>query len=134
MFNRIHELAATKGSLEKIKALLMEDAYLLERPHSSYKTTPVYFAAQKGDLETLLFFIEMGADLNAKNAEDYNLLFFAMQNNAEIREYVANPKNKLIEQFNDDTTYFHALVVMGNHDEVNRLLDQNAHDSYLLTH
>lgn len=121
MSNELHTAAADKNGFSKVKELIEANPSIINDKHTEYGTTAICFAAQSGSIETLEYLIAQGATLFA-DKEEQNLLYWASQNSAEVIAYVTNPKNKLIEQFQDGTTYFHAAILAGDIEYVEKEL------------
>lgn len=130
MPNELHQAAAEKGGLPQVQILLKKNPDQINLLHTKYLIKPAEFAAQHGDLETVQYLIMQGADLDSSCEDDKNLLFWATRNTQDVIAYVADPNNKIIEKFNDGTTYFQAAVAAGKHEEVIQELEQNSGLAY----
>lgn len=118
MPTKLHTAAAQKSGFNQVKQLLEEKPSRLHALHTQYQTQAIEFAAQSGSVQTLEYLIAQGAELDASNKYKKNLMHWAVDNSPEMIEYIANPNNKIIEKFNDGTTYFHAAIVAGRLREV----------------
>lgn len=75
----IHD-AAIKGDLAKVKALLKEDARLLEAK-GDHEKEPMHWAAQHGHFEIVKLLLEKGAAVNCKNVLAETPLHYAAATN-----------------------------------------------------
>lgn len=130
MPNELHAAAADKNGFNTVKTLLEANPELINDKHSDYGTRAVDFAAQTGSLETLEYLIGQNAIIDARG-EKYNVLYWACENSQDVIDYVTNPDNKLIEKFNDGTTYFHAAIVAGKNEEIRQQLHEHPELAYL---
>lgn len=125
MPNELHSAASDKNGFEEVKRLVNKDPSIINEKHTIHGTTAIEFAAQSGSLETLQYLLQQGATITADDKTE-NLLYWASDNkDPEVIHYIANPDNKIIEQFEDGTTYFHAALVTGKMDEVKQQIEQN---------
>ncbi len=73
--SEIHQ-AARRGDLARVKALVETDHGLLEAKTGAGKT-PLHFAAEGGRTEVVLYLLDKGAEINARNAESETPLHYA---------------------------------------------------------
>ena len=124
MQNKLHDLVANPDTnIDVIKKLIQAEKIDINSEHTIHGTRPICFAAQSGSLATLQYLIEEEkADLNATD-DKHNLLYWAQSNPfSEVLDYVSDPKNKLIEKFNDGTNHLHAAVIKADIPRIDELL------------
>ena len=123
----IHD-AASKGDLEKVKALLKDNpkvVFSLATNKDEEGSTPLHFAALKGHLDVVALLLASKADVNAKNNEGSTPLHYAaVHDHKDVAELLlaskadVNAKNK----YNDTPLH---LAVAYRHEGVSELLRQH---------
>jgi ankyrin repeat protein len=96
------ELRALKPTREQVNGL-----------KTPMKKPPIYYAVAFGSIETFIYLLDQGAEVDA-SLQDTNLLHWAKKHGRlEVLDHlVAHPE--LIARFNDGTTPLHVAAVMGN--------------------
>jgi ankyrin repeat protein len=64
----------SNGQLEEAKALIVKHPELINTHEADDKATPLHLAARFGTPELVLFFIQKGADVNARDESDFTPL------------------------------------------------------------
>lgn len=123
MGHELHVAAAdaSEQGFARVKQLVEEEKADVNKVHRKYGTTPLAFAMQLGSLQTIQYLLEKGASLNARRSEE-NMLYWALQNSAEVVAFITDADNKLIEQFQDGTTKLHVAAAKGDIADVARML------------
>jgi len=72
--------AVVQGEIDKVESLLAQNPELVNFKDSSWKWTPLFWAAVTGHKNIAEFLIDKGADINAKNARGDTPLDIAIKN------------------------------------------------------
>ncbi|MDR3492668.1 MAG: hypothetical protein P4M12_11625 [Gammaproteobacteria bacterium] len=123
--NQLCDLAANKNTtVDEIKEFIGEEVALINGRHTEHRTHPIAFAAQRGNLTVLRYFVE---ELHVElfHAKTYNLFQWASSNTDDIKAYLSNTQDRLWEKFKDGSTDFHADIAGCRYDEITAKLKNN---------
>lgn len=117
MPNELHLAAQDKSGLKIVVQLLKKNPELINQKHSESQMTAIEYAAQSGSIETVQYLLQKGANIDASDGRE-NIFYWASFNTADVMQYLTNPENQILEKLKDKTTYFHALILEGNEEQV----------------
>ena len=127
----IHK-AAKNGDIKLLKKVTKLDAFKKRWVNSKdqdddEKNTPLHTASQKGHLEIVKILIRLGANVNAKNEEDWTPLNSAAESGEfEVMKYLIEHGAKVNTKNYDGDTPLHSAACNGDIGVVKCLIEHGA--------
>ncbi len=124
-FQPIH-IAAYKGNLDLLKALIENDLKLLDE-RDAFGQTPLLLAAEKGHTDSVDYLISKSADLNAVNSEGKTALYLATVGNYSAMVKLLLKAGAMATVFVSDHKLqpIHVAAQKGNSDLVEIFIEHN---------